>query len=253
MSHWGELPEGACAARRPLPEEDDSIAQLSFAERRAVGAVWAERARSELTAAALFSAVSRRMFGEPAPADLLWLAARAVCDEMRHSEICRVVAERYLGEPVPRLAMNAFAEPRLGAGAYAVLQGSVNETIGSVFLAACLEEATAPLARAALRELSADETDHARIGWATLGASPPDSPARREVQGHLPSFIREARRAWLSRAAELPETLPPGHGCLPRAAVVSVVDRALREVVLPGFAHVGLDPAAATQVLGERV
>jgi hypothetical protein len=249
MSLWNELPALAAAARRPLPVEDETIAALSESDRAGIATVWAERAASELHAAAAFSAVSKSLFAARAPEEISWLASRAVCDELRHAEICRYVASCYRGGPVARPALGPIVEPRLGGGAYAVLQGAINETIASAFLSACLDEASAPLVRAALRELYADETDHARIGWAVLGAAPPDCPTRREVAVRLPAFVRAARSAWQARAAELPEALPAGHGCLPRAALLHVVDCALEELVLPGFAHLGVDPAAAAAVL----
>jgi hypothetical protein len=235
----GDFPSLGAAARRALPQEDATIDGLSWPERSRIAAVWQERARSELHAAAAFAAVSKGLFGARADQDLLWLAARAVCDEMRHSEICRHVASRYRGAEVDRPSLGTLVQPRIGAEAYAVLQGAVNETIGGAFLSACLEDARGPLVRAALRELCADETDHARLGWAVLAAAAPESPARREVGERLPALVRAAEDAWRGRAAELPESLPPGHGCLSRDRVIEVLEQALRELVWPGLAHLG--------------
>jgi hypothetical protein len=236
----GDFPSLAEAARRALPEQDETIDALSGPDRSRIAAVWEERARSELHAAAVFAAVSRSLFAARSPEELLWLASRAVCDEIRHSEICRYVASRYRGAPVERPALGPLVQPRLGAGAHAVLQGAINETIGSAFLSACLEDARGPLARAALRELAADETDHARLGWAVLAAAPAKGPTRLEVAERLPALVRAAEDAWRARAAELPESLPPGHGCLDRSTLIQVVEYALTELVLPGFAHLGI-------------
>lgn len=253
MSLWDEMPSLEAAARRELPAEDPTISALSAGDRAALAEVWAARAKSELGAGAVFAAVARGLFaagaeggdrgGGAVPPELLWIASRAVCDELRHAEICRYVASRYGSEAPPRAAPPAIVEPPFGPGVYAVLNSAVNETIGSAFLSACLDEAEGALARAALRELLADEMDHARLGWALLAAGAPgglSAGLRGEVAGRLPELIRIAERAWSARAAELPSEIPRGHGCLPGADVVRVARRAIREVILPGFAHLGI-------------
>ena len=257
MTLWNDLPPLAEAARRPLPETDPVLDALDPDSRAGVAAVWAERAESELGAGAVFAAVASGLFTASMPVEIVWLASRAVCDELRHAEICRHVAARYSGvvparrpaiapaRPAPRPS----GAPALDAGAHAILNGAINETIGSAFLSACLEEATAPLARAALRELLTDETDHARLGWAVLAASPEGGETRRVVTRRLPEMVTLARSVWRARAAELPAELPRGHGCLPGPAVAELVDEALRALVLPGFAHVGIDPTAAAAAL----
>jgi hypothetical protein len=244
MSLWDELPSLAEAARRPLPAEDPAVLALDAAGRAKVAAVWAERAESELGAGAVFAAVARGLFGEGVSHQVVWLASRAVCDEMRHSEICRHVAAVYGGAVPERPALRDVAPPPLGASAHAVLICAINETIGSAFLSACLDEAEGALPRAALRELLADETDHARIGWAVLAGAPEGGEARREVARRLREMVLAARDAWRLRASELPEELPRGHGCLPRGDVLAVVDEAIRSLVLPGLARVGGREAA---------
>jgi hypothetical protein len=243
MSLWDELPSLEAAARRELPAADPAILALSAEDRAAVAELWASRARSEIGAGAVFAAVARGLFmegGGAVPHELLWLASRAVCDELRHAEICRYVASLYGTETPPRAAPPTIAEPPFGRGIHAVLNSAINETIGSAFLSACLDEAEGILARAALRELLTDEMDHARLGWALLATAGLGGAMRSEVEGRVPELIHIARRAWSVRAAELPEDLPRGHGCLPRAEVLRVVEIAIREVILPGFEHLGL-------------
>jgi len=249
MSAWAELPSLDAAARRALPAEDPSIDALDRPSRELLARAWAERARSELGAGAVFAAISQGLFAAGAPAEVQWLAARAVCDEMRHAEICRFLAIRYGGADIARPAPPVPGDPPRSALVYAVLNGSINETIASAVLTACHEGASSPLARAATRELLADEVDHARVGWALLADGPLAAGLRCEVARALPTLVRIVRDRWLARAAELPEDLPRGHGCLPRAEVEELVDHALRVLVLPGFAHVGIDPAAALGVL----
>lgn len=242
MSLWDELPCLEAAARRELPAVDPAILALSEGDRAVVAELWAARARSELGAAAVFAAAARGLFAEgggAVPHELLWLASRAVCDELRHAEICRYVASRYGVEP-PRAAPPVITEPPFGRGIHAVLNSALNETIGSAFLSACLEEADGILVRAALRELLTDEMDHARLGWALLATPGLGGAMRSEVEGRLPELIHIVRGAWFARAVELPKEIPRGHGGLPREEVLRVVEIAIRDVILPGFEHLGI-------------
>jgi hypothetical protein len=250
MSLWSDLPELAAAARRPLPPKDAAIEALTPEDRALFARLWTERAANELGAGAVFAAIASGLFAEGAGPEVLWLASRAVCDEIRHAELCRHVASCYAGRDLPRPAPPVIGEGPRSAGVYAVLNGAIHETIGSAVLTACHEEAEGAMVRAAVRELLADEVDHARVGWALLGADRLAPRLRCEVSTALPALVRLARERWLARAEELPESLPRGHGCLPRGDVVEVVEHALRSLVLPGFSHVGLDPGPAAAALG---
>src|SRR5262245_33218230 len=102
MIRWRELPPGAEAGRHPLPDRDDTIAALDDAARERVGRSWSARARAELGAAAVFAVIAQGLFQEAVPAELSWLASRAVLDELRHAQLCREVARRYgIEAPLP--------------------------------------------------------------------------------------------------------------------------------------------------------
>jgi hypothetical protein len=257
MSAWSELPSLAAAARRALPEEDAVIDALAAEQRALLAGLWAARAHAELGAAAVFAAVSHGLFGVAASREILWLAARAVGDEIRHSEICRYVALRYGGEEPARTDSPDVGTPRFGRTSeqtsrlfHAVVNCCINESIGSAMLHACLERATAPLARAATRELLGDDIDHARIGWALLGSPRLPPGFRAELTRALPTLVRIGRDPWLAFSAKTTVDPPPGHGCLSAAELSAVVDEALLAVVLPGFEHVGIATAAARRVIG---
>jgi hypothetical protein len=250
----GGLPELAQAARQELPDDDGgAAAALSPGERELIGRVWTERAASETGAGAVFALVSRGLFDEGLEAPLSWLAARAVCDELRHAELCRHVAAAYLGSPPPRSAPVHVPEPRFQGSSrrtsrllHAVLQSAINESIGSAFLRRCLEQAQSPLCEAVVRELLRDEIDHARLGWALLAWPGYGDAARGDTQRLLPTLVGIARGRALERAAELPASLPVGHGCLPGPEVTELVEEAIAELVLPGFEHLGYDVTALT-------
>lgn len=237
---------------RPLPD-DDTIDELSSAERLTLADVWLGRAASERRVSDAFAVVRAALDALGATQDLIALATRAVDDEMRHAELSRVVASRYAGRPLahpPLLLLTVppheGASEQLRHVLHVVGQCCFNETIASAFLEAALIETTAPLSRAALRELLSDEIDHARLGWGLLASL--DESMRRNVERWLPAMAitnlrmwREAQRTYASeeRLAE--------HGA-PRAdAVERALIMAFRDLVIPGFAHLGL----ATQPIRE--
>jgi hypothetical protein len=243
---WRDLPTLKQSARRGLPETDAVIDALDQATRCRIAGAWSRRAEAELAAAGVFAHIARSLFVERVPEEILWLASRAICDELRHAEICRYVAAFYAPtEAVPTLPAKP-RETRANPLVVAVANCAVSETIGSAFLSGGLDTADSPLVRAATRELLADEIDHARIGWALLGAY---ADLRRDVQRILPQLVLEVRDLWRERAREMPSGLPRGHGCLSGEDVERIVDDALRDLVLPGMAHVGIDPRDALSAL----
>lgn len=254
MTHWDDLPALAAAARRGLPEHDPAVDALDDDARAIVARSWADRAERELGAAAGFAAMCRNLFEAGVTHDTLWLAARATCDEMRHSEICRYVASRYAGRDVPRPAARPAVDVRFGDAdaslsrvLHAVVSSCMSESIGSAFLRVCVEQARGALVEAALRELLHDEIDHGRIGFALLASL--DVATRTHVENALPVLLRMARTGWFERAEVQPNDAPKGHGCLSPKELRALVDDALSQLVLPGFAHVGLDVREAARWL----
>ena len=234
-------------SRRPLPERDEHIEALEPEARTLLGRVWAERAQSELDAGSGMAIVVTELYEVGADRAVLRLATRAAHDETRHSELCRLLAEAYLGEPVapPRpqrvkMPQHPGAAPELLPHLHVVGLCCINETLAAGFLEACLEEADAPLVAAVQREHLADDVEHARVGWAHLASDAVDDATRRGVQQMLPRLLRANRSVWGKAIAELPEAGVPGHGYPPRKRLLEAIDETLRSVVVPGFRHVGI-------------
>lgn len=230
------------ALDRALDAADPAIFALSPDERRVVGAIWVHRAESEMTAAVGFSDLASDLFAEPAAPIVRWLAVRAAADEMRHSEICRRVASRYLESAAPLPGPRRFERARFGdcpeslnRTLRVVLQSCLSETIGSAVLKTLLDEARGSVARAALRELLRDEIDHARIGYAHLSSGFVSDAHKEHVRRALPILLDLTRRAWLAESDSTPESVPNGHGCVSHSAVRSVVEDAIENLVLPGL------------------
>jgi hypothetical protein len=116
----------------------------------------------------------------------------------------------------------------------------INESIATAFVSACLEEAKAPLVHAAHHQHLADEVQHARVGWAHLASVTVDDEIRDGLRAHLRGTLSANRKLWHRRIDELPEHGVPRHAYPPRQRLHQVVDEAIRDLVLPGFALVGL-------------
>jgi len=236
-------------ARRPLPGADPTIAALTAEERAIATAVWAGRAESELRAAGSFAFIAEVLAAAGAPADLVSLARRAIADEQRHAQICWRVATALAGRaiPAPRrlpvpIPRHRGASTELRRVLHIVGQSCLNETTGSAFLELCRAGATAPLASAALHELLADEIDHARIGWAFVASPAVDAGARAELAAWLPELVAMNLAAWRARPRYAVTPAIVAQGCPSWDAVDAAVVGAIDDLVLPGFALVGVHP-----------
>jgi len=233
--------------RRPLPLRDEVVDAMDAEARAHAAAIWTGRVRSELDAGSGFAILLGELHATGAELAVLRLASRAAHDEVRHAELCRVLASTYAGELVaaPRgqpivMPTHGGAEGALRTALHAFGLCCVNETIAVAFVDACLAESHAPLVSAIHHEHLADEIDHARVGWAHLASAAVPDDVRRAVAARAPRIIEANRKRWRSRIGLLPEAGIPGHGYPSRQALLDVVDAALRDVVSPGLTHIGL-------------
>jgi hypothetical protein len=233
---------------RRLPDTRDEIAELAPDVRAKLASIWLSQAATEARVAGSFAVIHRSLDRLGADRSLVALAARAVDDEHRHATLCEEIAGRYAGracgphavlpEQRPR---HPSASPALRDALYVVGQCALNETFASAYLGAAHRVARTPVARAALRELLEDEIDHARIGWAYLSMAP--EAVRRALGPWLVPLVVSNLREW--RAIELPDDdrLAP-HGVPPSELAQVELTAAVESLLLPGFAHVGLDTRA---------
>ena len=237
----------AVLTRRPLPEHDDSIAALDAGDRAIAEEIWLGRAEAELRASGSFGVLAGVLAEAGAPAELVALAQRAVHDEIRHARICWQVAcafaDRELPPPrvlpvtVPR---HEGASPALRRVLQVVGMCCLNETTGNAFLEVCRAGARGALVRAALHELACDEIDHARLGWAFVASPAVDDATRGELAAWLPELIADNLAAWRRRLVRPISDALVAQGC-PRADDVdAAVVAALSELIVPGFARLGV-------------
>jgi len=240
------------ATHRPLPD-DPAIAALDERLRADVALNWRSRARNELSTSTVFASLVQGLVRVSAPSNVLREAAAAVADEVRHAEICMHVARAYwpeCPEPEPRTVVEvpdvADAETRdLTALLFVVMQSCVNEGVACAYLQACLAQSAHALARAAVRDILADEIRHARFGWTLLSADFAGPRLCRAVSEALPTLLERVADVWCSRAAAgLPDPAP-GHGTIAARDIPGVVRSAYEELIVPGFEQVGIDARGA--------
>jgi hypothetical protein len=185
-----------------------------------------------------------------APRQLVELAARAVDDEYRHTELSRVVASRIakkeldmperLELEVPR---HEGAIPELRDTLFVVGQCVLNETTASAFLECCLEHARGVLVTSALRELLSDEIDHGRIGWAHLASL--DQRTKDEVARWILPMAFLNLRVWRQYTPlDSPESEAlSAHGSPPGRVIDRALVGALTDLIVPGLQQLGMSTA----------
>lgn len=245
-------PEGRWGGRvtsRELPDATEELAELDPRVRAEIAHVWWMQSATELRVATSFAIVRDALAGLGAEAPLVSLAHRAVDDEHRHAALCLEMARRVRGqEPAPPPDMDAARPSHPAArneherrALFVIGQCALNETFASAYLSTAHKGATSPLARAALNELLKDEIDHARLGWAYLSTMP--AALRPAISDWLLPLTVANLREWRKSTASH-DVLLEEHG-VPRADAVRVaLDDVVSGVLVPGFAHVGLDTRA---------
>lgn len=248
---------GGRITSRPLLEGDPTVDVLDDAARQEISDVWLARSATERRVADSFEVIRDALTELGMDRSLIEIADRAVDDEYRHEEICRVIASRFAGQELetpPRLTLvvpkHRGADDRLKLELWVVGQCCMNETIASAFLEAAVATSSAPMARGALKELLSDEIDHARIGWAFLAALPDAERAR--IGPWLPGMMRANLKMWRDTPRAYPSTDQLASQGAPREEVVErALLTAVRELVIPGLAHFELPTAEIERWLAD--
>jgi hypothetical protein len=236
-----------------LPWNDPSIELLDPVERALVARYWSGRAQAELNVARAFSDLLAGMRETAAAPLVQQLLELSIQNEYEHADLCHRLASRYAGKETPPPVTPASvpfpflpsAPPELRPTLHAIGLCCVNESIATVWLGRCLSYASAPLVRAATRIHVADEVTHARAGWAHLASLQVSRTAKKELTKWILPLLRANVAQWLDLEAGLTLEVPE-HGLPPRAVHRDLVLGVVRGVILPGFAHVGLDAPEAT-------
>jgi hypothetical protein len=227
--------------------EPTALQQLSDEERRLVAGYWFRRAEGEMTSFIGFQQVLADLRAEGSPAPICELAERAVEDERQHAGWCREWALHF-GHPADVETRPRSFEPVRFPGAseaqnrlLRILLCCFTETVGCLILQQVRPVVTDPELRLLNQRHLADEIQHSRVGWAHLAALAPSA--------------RETVRAWTPRLlALLPKVCCEGpeldrdelvpYGYFTPRLLRAAHEEAVRDIILPGLAHLGLREGA---------
>jgi hypothetical protein len=235
-----------------LPWRDESVERLGEILRLRVGHYWEGRAAAELHVASAFSQLAETLAETGADASVLQLLQRSIGNEHLHSRLCHRLAVRYLGRdiaepraPVAELPLFEQALPEARPALHAAGLCCINESIATVWLERCAARAVAPLPRAVNHLHLADEMFHARVGWAHLASRAVTPAVKREVGRWLVPLLKSNVGQWLSPELTRQTGGVPEHGLPSEAEHRDAVLGAVRNVVIPGFEHCGVDVRGA--------
>ncbi len=220
---------------------------------------WRERMVHEHRSAQTFSNLLPLLVHAESSLDFKTVVLRSAMDELRHAALCGQVVSMLGGDPSapadlrpepPTLHANvSTAEQALRN---LVFVGCISETVAVGLLTEERDMATEPFVRRVLTQLLADETLHARVGWAYL----------REVWPTLDDAQRARTNDYVGRAlgyyeqcviaATIPgqfddALLEEGRalGFSEPTNAKSLAWQAIDEVVIPELESVGLDVRAS--------
>ena len=234
-----------------LPWHDEAVDRLEPDARRRVGEYWQGRASAELRVAAAFASFAGMLRATGTEPAVLELIDASVENERYHARLCERLACRYLGTPIPapetgevRLPAMPELEAPTRTALYAAGLCAVNESIATVWLKHCLARSATELSRAVNQIHLSDEISHARVGWAHLASAWVTPAMRAAIAPRLVTLIRANVGQWLA-SSTLTGFGVPEHGLPDPAEQRAHVLGAVRNVVIPGFDHVGVDVSLA--------
>jgi hypothetical protein len=244
----------------PIPWARSTAAALTPSERARLAGTWMRRSEAEYLAVSTFSVLAIDLVAAMAPADVLSLCLRAGIDEVRHAEMCLRMAQIYSGEEqLPAPAMSSLPDdperPKLHqALANTMLVSCVSETYATTVLAATRDLTLDPTAQAVLTAIYSDEVMHARLGWSYLRHS-----IEHGGQGVIDAAAEMLPRALRGVANVVERERPVGevtpavrdHGLMTPAEERVIFSTCVREVLVPGFAALGIPVGSALADYGD--
>lgn len=220
---------------------------VSASTRASLVDFWQRRADGERTTAEAMRHVREDLTILGAPPELRALADRAIDDELRHTIWCQHVVANLTRKdpPAPRIHGD---EPLAFSGATeaenrilrVVFTGCVSETIALHVLRESQPDIEPAPLRNINRQHMSEEVGHAQLGWAALAWLVHHASLRRDARAllarALPNLIRFGCESWRAGGRdEHPELARVGF--LHVRHIERGIERALSEVIYPGFEH----------------
>jgi hypothetical protein len=250
-------PHGA-GGRRVIPWDAIDDARALDASRRAiVAASWSARARQEHLAVGAFALLTYEVAEHGGAGEVLEILARAPSDEHRHARICARFAGMFRDEHepeapstwkgVPNVPKHRTTNGRDRTLLHVVEMCCLHETFTGIGLTELRERTTSPVARAMIESLLEDEIDHGRVGWAHAATACADGWGRRVIADALPGILSRVLGPIVAAEGHGPrrDAQLDAHGYVDGEDAARVYRTGLRDVVLPGFEHLGIDVSRA--------
>lgn len=218
--------------------------------------VWLSRMVSEHQSAAVFTQLVPQLMEIGASNDMKMTLLRMAMDELRHGSLCAGVVEG-LGctarvemelKPLP-MPEHHGCTPVERALRNVLFTSCLAETVAVAFTTAEREQTTDLLVRRAIEQISADESLHARFGWAFAKDVVP--ALSHEERARTEQWLRLAF-AYLEREEmlEVPNIRPPTGELLQQHLALGVCENqqtrslfyeTVQETIVPGLCALGLD------------
>ena len=249
--------------RGPAPEDMDPTIAVESYEPQALEAarrVWRQRMVNEHHSATVFSAMLPRLVACGAALPFKTALLRMAMDELRHGALCARVLESLGGEPSVAVSLETAplpehpgCTPLESALRNAMFVGCLAETVAVAFTAEERERTEEPFVKAVITQISADESLHARFGWAFAREAAPHLDA--DAMARTNRWLRTAFR-YLEREEmrEVPDVRPPSSalrdeglrlGVCENPATRELFYETVREAILPGLEALGFDALGA--------
>jgi hypothetical protein len=172
-----------CTGRRP-----PGLVESHVVTDGALRGYFEEMARLEAASVPAFRVLGRELRAHGAPRSLLLAARRAAQDEVRHTRMGKLLAERFGGRYVrPEIAKRPLRSIEEIATDNAV-EGCVRETFGAMMATWQSRSASDPIVRRIMRRVAVDETRHAALALRVA------EWANRQLDAAARHRVRAARR-----------------------------------------------------------
>ena len=232
-------------------DDDEFLRSQPEAVRVRAAEIWAMRAGLELAVSAGYSVIIRELFETGVDRVVLELCCDAVRDEVGHAQLCLDLAERIDGRKRPWPEPTSLHVPSyagmpaspLRTALHLVAMSCLNETIACTRLLEAMQLTESAGAKRALRTILTDEVQHARAGWAHLASSHVTPDVKREIAKHVPELISASLKSLIDENASIPTEELSAWGLPSVDAARAHAEKAIREVVMPGFEHMGITTA----------
>ncbi len=198
---------------------------------------WLADAQLEHASIASFARFTLELLSLGAPMDLVRRASEATLEEVRHAELCLVLAETlgagaHRAGPLPQAA-GLPARPLSEIVVAAIREGCVGETLAAIAAQRQLERAESAPARDVLTVIARDEARHAELGWAFVGWALRQEPALLPLARHTFEQSLRAIEAAAPAATSSSPSRAARYGRLEPGEIDAMSRQAVRSLLRP--------------------